>query len=260
MPDHEVGSTYSKNPLTLGISTLKIKSVLAHGLARDVSIWLNLANHRPSHGCPVSHRLLGPSRTSLSLVSHACVLKLLVQTNTKETLDIQIAGIGAGASSYEPNMNSQLVTQPIELDFEELVRWDLDDLSKNWAIFMGYPTQIPQTSVIGVMSSFQLQHLLSDWIPKNVCEPFRLLVYTSSLMYTLGSRESYYGHAQLEVRLLRAYTGTALLSGLEKLLRERNLAKAVPERLRAAFLVLFGTILAVSYCGPVINGDTSQVF
>jgi hypothetical protein len=100
---------------------------------------------------------------------------------------------------------------------------------------------------------------MNKWIPDVVCEQFRLLVYTSSLLYNLGSGVSHSGCTPLELRITRSHAGTALLENLEKLLRPADLAKAVPEKLRAIFLVLFGTILAVGYSGSFHNDSPVQV-
>jgi hypothetical protein len=109
------------------------------------------------------------------------------------------------------------------------------------------------------MSSFQFRDLLKNWLPDTLCEQFRLMVYTSSLLYNLGNGVSYSGITPLEFRMTLSKAGTALLESLEKLLRPAHLAKALPENKRAIFLVLFGTILAVGYSGSSYINSTSEV-
>jgi hypothetical protein len=152
-----------------------------------------------------------------------------------------------------------IAPQPVELDFEAYVKWDIEDLSRGWAHRMINNTNVPQTSAVGVMSSIQLQHLLNKWIPDVVCAQFRLLVYTSSLMYNLGRKESSFGCTWSELRMTQSQAGNALIQNLEKLLRPCDLAKAYPEKLRVLFLILFGTILAVGYSDLSNNNATIKV-
>jgi len=73
-------------------------------------------------------------------------------------------------------------------------------------------------------------------------------------MYSLGPQDTYHGYSQAEFRNINSQLGTLLLESLEKLLRMCDLKKATPEKLKAMFLVLFGTLLAVSYHG-LFNGN-----
>ena len=177
---------------------------------------------------------------------------------TNSFLDIPVAASSVDTTAFTTNDRIPLTTQPIELDFEADVRWSIGELSRAWADCITHTLHAPQISAVGVMSSFQLQNLLKEWIPALVCEKFRLLIYTSSLMYNWGPKESYFGSTQLNFCIIHSLVGTALLESLEELLRPSNLAKAVPEMLRAIFIILFGTTLAVDYSSS-FNDVPAQV-
>lgn len=178
---------------------------------------------------------------------------------TKPFLDIPVTATATDMPLFSVSNKGQSKTPAWELNCESHFLWNLEGLSRDWAYCIANKAHVPQVSVVGVMTSYQLHNLMNKWVPNIFCEQFRILVYTSSLMYNLGSRETYCGYTQREFHALHSKAGTAVLDILEKLLRPSDIAKAVPEKLRAIFLVLFGTILAVSYSASFNNNISAQV-
>jgi hypothetical protein len=69
----------------------------------------------------------------------------------------------------------------------------------------------------------------------------------------------YCGRASREAYVVRSHAGTQVLIGLEALLRPAELAKATVEKKRAIFLLLFGTVLAISYTVRLDDNTAKEV-
>jgi hypothetical protein len=136
---------------------------------------------------------------------------------------------------------------PISLEFEDFVDWDILSLSHQWATSMSDNKIKPTTSKVGIMSTAQFERLLHPWISPELAKDFRIMIYTSSVIYNLGVRDHYCGYTAPEFYDIRSYTGMQVLNGLEKLLKPSELAKSSNEKIRAIFLLLFGTTLAIVY-------------
>ncbi len=143
--------------------------------------------------------------------------------------------------------NNHLMLSSVFLEFDDQVEWDVTALSKDWALWMSQNQRVPTMSKVGIMSSLRFQQLLNPWIPTKLGSYFRLMMHTSSIVYNHGPKDCYCGISFENFYALRSHAGTNLLIGLEDLLRPAELAKAPMEKLRAIFLILFGTILAVLY-------------
>ena len=142
---------------------------------------------------------------------------------------------------------SNLVDEPIELRFEDLVHWDIDALSTDFAIWMAADdTQPAATSRVGILSSIECQRLLHRYLDDDLCVNLRLLVKTASLLYNRKeSPHPNYSHEQLH--LIRTSVGAKVLKNLEVALKYTTLAKASRDKLKGLFLVIFGVIVATAY-------------
>jgi hypothetical protein len=139
------------------------------------------------------------------------------------------------------------VLSSVFLEFHDRVAWDLAALSRDWALGLSQNNSVPVMSKVGIMSSLRFQQLMSPLITNKLGSYFRLMMHTSSIIYSLGPQDSYCGIPPDDFYSLRSHAGTRVLVGLERLIRPTELANASPEKLRAIFLLLFGTILAVLY-------------
>ncbi|KAL8823162.1 MAG: hypothetical protein Q9191_006119 [Dirinaria sp. TL-2023a] len=140
-----------------------------------------------------------------------------------------------------------LISEHIELDFNELVKWDIDALSIDFATWMAVDNvSSAATSRVGILSSVECQGLLLKYLDDDLCTSFRLLIKASSLLYNHTDHpHPQYDHEQLD--LIRASAGAKLLVSLETALKNTVLAKASKEKLMSLFLVLLGAIIAITY-------------
>lgn len=143
--------------------------------------------------------------------------------------------------------NNYIMLSSVILKFEDQVEWNLTALSKDWALCMSQYDRVPTMSKVGIMSSIRFQRILSPWIPTKLGSYFRLMMHTSSIVYNHGPQRRYCGISYDNFYALRSHAGTNVLIGLEDLLRPAELAKATLDKLKAIFLLLFGTVLAVLY-------------
>ena len=134
-----------------------------------------------------------------------------------------------------------------ELLFDNLIQWDIDALSTDFAIWLAADNVYPAaTSRVGILSSIECQRLLHYYLDDDLCTNLRLLVKTSSLLYNReDSPHPYYGREQLI--LIRTSVGVKILKSLEAALKGTALAEASKEKLKGLFLVLLGVIIAITY-------------
>jgi hypothetical protein len=149
--------------------------------------------------------------------------------------------------SFALSESNTLVIHPISLEYEGHIVWDITELSRDWASWICRNDRNPNVSKIGVMSSLRFQHMITPCISNPLAGYFRLLMYTSSIIYNHGPQPSYSRFALGDFFKVRSITGAKVLAGLDKLLRPAELARATVEKVRAVFLMLFGTTLAVLY-------------
>lgn len=154
--------------------------------------------------------------------------------------------------------NNHLLLSSVILEFDDQVEWNLTALSKDWALWMSQNNRVPTMSKVGIMSSLRFQQILNPWISTKLGSYFRLMMHTSSIVYNHGPQDYYCGIPYDDFYALRSHAGTNILIGLEDLLRPAELAKATVEKLRAIFLILFGTVLAVLY-NERLEDDTANL-
>lgn len=152
-----------------------------------------------------------------------------------------------GDINFVLSENNALVINPISLEYEGHIVWDITELSRDWASWVCRNDRNPNISKIGVMSSLRFQDMISPYISKSLAGDFRLMMYISSIIYNHGPQPSYSRFALGDFFKVRSIAGAKVLAGLDKLLRPAELAKATVEKIRTIFLMLFGTVLAVLY-------------
>lgn len=141
-----------------------------------------------------------------------------------------------------------LIAKDIQLEVESDIRWDLGLISQEFAQFLSDPRiTFSSRSRVGILCSFRLIRLLSELVPDPLSQHFRLFLETSSVLYNSGDQCDYAGNGHRDVLLARSFVGTRVLKGLERALGSTALARASMNELKALFVMLFGTIIAVSY-------------
>ena len=158
-----------------------------------------------------------------------------------------------------------LITKNVQLGFVPESYWNLDLITQDFAQWMSNQQLTPtSTSRVGILSSFNLTRLLSTSTPGDMSQNFRLFVETSSALYNRGFHQEYssalydYGFQQeyagynlVELWLIRSFAGNKVLDGLQGVLNNNALSRASLPKLKALFLVLFGTIVSVGYSGQM---------
>ena len=107
------------------------------------------------------------------------------------------------------------------------------------------------TSRVGILSSVECQRLLHHYLDEDICTNLRLLVKTSSLLFSReDSPHPCYDSGQLNI--IRSSVGAKILKSLEPALKSTALANASQDKLKGLFLVLFGMIIAVTYTNKTV--------
>ena len=139
-----------------------------------------------------------------------------------------------------------------ELHFDKSIHWDIDALSIDFATWMAADDRNPAaTSRVGILSSVECQRILHHHLDEDICTNLRLLVKTSSLLFSReDSPHPYYDSGQLNI--IRSLVGAKSLKSLEPALKSTALANASQDKLKGLFLVLFGMIIAVTYTNKTV--------
>ena len=100
---------------------------------------------------------------------------------------------------------------------------------------------------MGILSSYRFKQLLQERLSENLASALRLLCEASSVLYNIGFQKAYAGRTAQDLARIQSYAGCRVLGLLEAVLSKNSLSKMTLGNLKAIFLVLFGTILAVGY-------------
>jgi hypothetical protein len=100
---------------------------------------------------------------------------------------------------------NQFGLSPTSLEFEDVVNWDILSLSDQWATSMSNNKIKSTTSIVGIMSTEKFERLLYPSITPELAKDFRIMIYTSSVIYNLGVRDDYCGYATSELVKIRSY-------------------------------------------------------
>ena len=168
-----------------------------------------------------------------------------------------------------------LVMDNVQLGFVPESYWNLDVIAQDFAQWMSNQQLTPaSTSRVGILSSFNLTWLLSISIPGDLSQNFRLFVESSSALYNRGFhqqyaaapynhgfQQEYAGYNLVDLWRIRSYAGNKVLDVLQGVLNNNALSHASLPKLKALFLILFGTIVSVGYSGQLTQlGIVSLVF
>ena len=156
-------------------------------------------------------------------------------------------------------MNGQTIDfGDVQLAFESEVQWDLDVMVSEFAGWMSQKHALPaSTSRVGILSSGKLTQLVRPIADEDLIRTFRLLVESSSVLYNYDGQPdiSWNDYYQDDLENIRSYAGTSVLRHLERILSNIALAKTSLKEMKALFLILFGTIIAVGYSRPVVHNQ-----
>lgn len=142
------------------------------------------------------------------------------------------------------------------LAFDSGVWWDLDGLAFESAHWMSCQRAGPASpSRLGILSTSRLELLLDNLVDRSLTRAYKLLVESSSVLCNYEGDTDMHWKSYTTTALLglRSYAGTLVLQHLEGILSRSNLAMASLRELKALFLILFGTVVAVGYWKPIVQ-------
>ena len=154
------------------------------------------------------------------------------------------------------NSSSLIAKDPV-LACDVKFQWDIDAISSDFVRWLSIRSNAPRyASRVEILSSFRLVQLLTDTLPGSLVRSFRLFVEVSSVLYSTDYKYHHNGIRISDLVLIRSFTGARVLHDLDKMLQESLLVKGGLLKLKALFVLLFGTILAVGYSGQ-LSGPSS---
>jgi hypothetical protein len=199
-----------------------------------------------------SGRCLGTS-AYLNTVSYAVVHRFSRKADFK--LDLPLLSKHSDLARNVGELDMSAIT----LSFDSHIIWTLKGLTEDVVKWLN-DTSISSTSKVGMLSSPKLQALIEPFIGSRICSDFQTMLYAQSVAYTGTPAETIRIYSASEVEQLvqlAAISGHSLILQLDRTLTPATLATYSQDGLRALFLILFGTILAVGYATPV---GTSPMF
>lgn len=146
----------------------------------------------------------------------------------------------------------------VQLAFESEVLWDLDAIVFEFACWMSHEHALPaSTSRVGILSSAKFSQLVRTIADEDLTRAFRLLVESSSVLYNHDGHLDIYwkDYYKDDLEHIRSFAGTSVLRHLERVLSNIALAEASLKEMKALFLILFGTIIAVGYSQSVGHNE-----
>ncbi|CZR64042.1 uncharacterized protein PAC_13939 [Phialocephala subalpina] len=147
-----------------------------------------------------------------------------------------------------------LTLSNISLDFANQVTWDVAVLVDDTVDWLKDP-RISETSKVGTFSSPQFLDLVTSSLGKSVGIKFQRMLYAISLAYT---QPTLHPLTLPEIYEVGCIAGHDFLTILDERLKPQSLKECSEAELRALFLVVFGTILAVGYTQPTLGEADSQ--
>ncbi|RSM12584.1 hypothetical protein CEP52_002288 [Fusarium oligoseptatum] len=180
--------------------------------------------------------------------NHASILsyRLCMRDVPLEEISIFLPGFpnASDHSSFwngRPNLN----LDNISLEFE--VTWTFSSIIADVEAFLA-SRSIRLTSLVGTLCSRGFLQLLQGDITPTVAHRFQTMLYSASFCYGHAHQSLYDEDMPMAtLQQLGNRAGHDFLRFLDKNLNASQLATATLDKLRALFLVLFGTILAIGY-------------
>jgi hypothetical protein len=151
----------------------------------------------------------------------------------------------------------------IKLNFDVPVPWDINSLAKDYANWITHSGSTTLTSKTGILCTKNFQRLAARALGDVFCLEFRILLWTSSLIYVLQAQDWHSPQFSLEgLQKTRNNVGTKVLSKLEEVCRPETLRNLKAIERKALFLVIVGTSLSVTYMGSLqgwsLSGNVSS--
>lgn len=158
-------------------------------------------------------------------------------------------------------VNNNILFDDVKHTFDSEVKWDLESIVFNCADWILHERVNPEmNSRVWIFSSLKAELLLSAFVHNNLSKALRVLVKTSSILHNWGMHAECSHYSSSDLWRIRSFAGSQVLRGLKTALKNTSLAKASIDVLKALFLVLLGTIIAVGYSTLVSHLDEVSRF
>lgn len=143
-----------------------------------------------------------------------------------------------------------------ERTFKPGFLWDLGAVSSDCAKWICEEHVSPaSTSRVCMLSSLKAADLLSKFVDPGLSKALRVVVETSSILHNWGDDATFSRYSSSDLWSIRSFAGSQALRNLEAVLMNNRLAKSSKDVLKAVFLVLLGTVIAVGYTVSVGQKD-----
>jgi hypothetical protein len=180
---------------------------------------------------------------------------ILVIPNLYQALILNLIAIPPPELRHIINQKTNgLASAPLSLEYAAQIKWDLPSLCCDMVNWLNNP-QISAISKVGTLSAPQFLDLVTPHLEENVISDFQRMLYTESLSY-IEPVAPEKRHLRLKVNELQqigALSGHNCLEYLDRKLKPQSLALCSLDALRALFLLLVGTSLAVGYAKPTME-------
>lgn len=144
----------------------------------------------------------------------------------------------------------------VEQNCNSEAQWDLGSIALDCADWVLDERLKPGSkSRVWLFSSFEAEYLLSTIVGGDLSRAFRVLVEISSIIHNWGIIASYSQYSSSDLWRIRSFAGSQVVQSLEQALKLNRLAKASADVLKALFLVLLGTIIAVGHSTSIHHSD-----
>ena len=135
----------------------------------------------------------------------------------------------------------------MDLKFDIPFNWNLLSVSSFLFDWLLSPNTTPSVSMVGIMSSHDFCHLMEP-MGIELSKDLRILIHSASSLWVNNEEElQSLGISINELRGVSTYARKKVLSGLDSLLKPKELANCSQERLYAINLALLCAMIAISY-------------
>ena len=132
--------------------------------------------------------------------------------------------------------------------FDAELQLDVHTLCSELSLWMfDEDAQPASTSLVGIFQSSAFESLVQPFLGNDICQHLRLLVELTSALYCSNGQISYAGRQSTELWAMQAYVGTKVLQSLDVTISSVFFKEISLEKVKALFLALLATIIAVGY-------------
>ena len=185
------------------------------------------------------------SLIDVDIYAHGTAWLSILNTDADHEAESCIGDAGFGELPCE---RDSILTENSQLAFRTRMQWDIDSISTSFVEWMNdRDPSLNPISRVGVLTSYKFQNIVSDLLNKDLSRNFRLLLETASILYSHDGETQLPNYSHIQLRHIQNAAGTRVLRLLQSALSKSVLVKFSLGTLKALFLILIGTIIAIGY-------------